>query len=189
MKRPPGRFPVTYWTDPELSIVGPLYDAIRSAKASAVLARIRCPQCGSKDNLLAEVLDSDMGPLFRAARIYSHRDPRNKLNGPDPVLMVHPELPGDVVESARSVFEKVWTKRGWKLAPPGSQAPATWRPNIGFVVQDLLKHLPEADHPTLRVKCRHGHGEAVVDRALLVSELERATRLPAEIPLHAVRVP
>ena len=207
MKRPRRAFPVVAGDkDPDLS-PGPLLDAIRSADSTvtgrfdilseqwnpkpAVKSRrqatIWCDACAPRGTKLAEVWATSQGPLFRAELVYSYRDSPTP-EPPDPVLMVHPTLPGEIAQTSRKALERVHSKRGWIEAPEGSKAPDQWKPNRAVLVRDLLEAFPEEEHPPLRLKCRRGHGEAEVDRVRLLSTLQRSTTKSQQIQLSDVRV-
>jgi hypothetical protein len=208
MKRPPRAYSVVMGEkDPDLSS-GPLLDAIRladwsvtgkldivslqwnpkPADKSLLQVTIWCDACKSRGTKLAEIWSTKWGPLFRAALVYSHRD----LPAPrpvDPVLIVHPTLPGQVAETSRRAFEKVNSKRGWVEAPEDSKPPEKWKPNRSVLIRDLLDFLPDEEHPPLMVKCRRGHGETEVDRARLMSLFQPAAARAQQIQLSSVRMP
>ena len=102
--------------------------------------------------------------------------------------MVNPILPGEVAQASRRALERVWSKRGWIEAPKGSKLPERWKPNRAVLVRDLLEAFPGEEHPPLRVKCRRGHGESLIDRTLLQSVLRQPTTNSQQIQLRSVRV-
>ena len=158
-------------------------EIMQPASRSHLRALVRCDHRSGCGYPLAAVWSTPQGLFFEAwlVEAYRHRSPK------DAVLMVHPDLPGQVAEVSRSSLAAVHSRKGWREAPPGTQRPKKYTGQDGIRVGDLLD-FPSTQHPPLRVHCRDD-GRFVLDSELVLGHVRHTNRAGAPVPLSAVRSP
>jgi hypothetical protein len=113
--------------------------------------------------------------LYIAELVIAHdATPRFQEIHFDAMLMWHPELKSKGVWVTQRALDAVWKEKGWRKAPEGMPAPRHWRQQSALIVRDLLD-VDGIEHPPLRAKCSR-HGEALIDRHILLGELARRQR-------------
>jgi hypothetical protein len=188
--------------DPGL-VPGPLADAIEAAACSVeprmalfaggmeysppagrprLALAVRCAESGC-GRVVARVWRAPQGLLYQAVLL----DSFTRWQGvEDPVIMVHPDLPGQPAEVARRSLDRVWRTKGWSEAPPGTRLPRRFKPAFGVLVHDLLD-FDSDQHPVLLARCpRHG-GTLTLDRYRLLDAARSAASPATPIPTHEVR--
>lgn len=145
-----------------------------------------CGADGKSGEALAGVYLTAAGALWCSEPVVAHDAlPSFAEMYPDAVVMRHPATRG-VTESTREAFEKVWQPEGWQEATRAElSAKQRWRPQRALQVRDLVNR-EDLPHVTLRVTCSR-HGAAMVDRALLLSEVPKyRTGTARVVPLPAL---
>lgn len=168
-------------TDPDLA-PGALLDAVKAATIYVQRGQIRqdhpirCSQseCPGRNRerqpWIARVSKTPPGFLFRAVLPLSH-ELWPTLE--DPVVMIHPDLPGPPAEVTRQALERVWVHKGWQEAPAGTKVPKKYLGQYGVLIRDLLD-FDSDQHPPLRVSCRYC-GEQSLDRLRLLERVRSAS--------------
>lgn len=157
-------------------------------KAPGYLLRlvVFCSPCRHRKTELASVHRTPEGMLFQAPIVQKHDFDKEEWG--ERMVMVHPNLPGRVVETNTSSF-RVQAKSGWRAVPVELEPDKHFRPQPISLVRDLLDY-DSPSHPPLRVKCRRGHGESNLDRGKLLTLATEAEteKNQLNIPLNAVRL-
>jgi hypothetical protein len=171
----------TTFLEPSLTLYANCIDLKTAASVGRCRLVVRCsaPACGRE---LAQVWATPFGLLFRGAYVRPH-ELWQSLE--DAVLMVHPDLPGQVAEVARRSLERVWVTEGWREAPPGTDPPKRFRPQYGILTHDLLDFESD-DHPSLVVRCRRHPAAVALDRERLLERTRQATGPAISVPTHEV---